>query len=108
MIQKPLLECSFLIPIRGDPDLSDGKAHPRKAWRWLDMELFQFGGGTRGKEPMEGWYLDADSGQPVRDVSKKFFVAMPRRHLDRLRAVLREACGCVFPEVHLFERRRPC
>jgi len=49
---KRLLECSFLIPIRRDSNLSDGKSHPRKAWKWLASQLFEFGGGTRSLEAL--------------------------------------------------------
>jgi hypothetical protein len=92
MARKPLLECSFLIPIRRDRNLSDGAAHAPRAWHWLDDELFQFGGATRDLGLHEGWYVDPDTGKPVRDRSQKYVVAVPRRHLGRLRRMLREAC----------------
>jgi hypothetical protein len=31
MARKKLVECSFLIPIRRDANLSDGEAHDREA-----------------------------------------------------------------------------
>jgi hypothetical protein len=92
MARKRLVECSFLIPIRRDRNLSDGEAHGRKAWRWLDTQLYEFGGATRANELYEGWYLDPDTQRPVRDLSKKYVVAVPRRKLARLRGLLRAAC----------------
>jgi hypothetical protein len=89
----PLLECSFLIPLRRDRGLSDGKPHPRKAWLWLDEELYGFGGATHEKEPLAGWYVDPDTGKRVKDASRKFFVAVSRGELFQLRTLLREACG---------------
>jgi hypothetical protein len=42
-------ECSFLIPIRRDKNLSDGELHSQEVWDWLDDELFaRFGGRTIG------------------------------------------------------------
>jgi hypothetical protein len=49
---KRLLECSFLIPIRRDRNLSDGTLHPRKAWKWLPSRLFEFAGGTQSLEAL--------------------------------------------------------
>lgn len=93
MVRKALLECSFLIPIRRDRHLSDGGPHNRQAWKWLDIELYDFGGATRAGELYEGWYLDPDTKVAVNDFSKKYIVAIPRRELGHLRSVLREACN---------------
>jgi hypothetical protein len=93
MARKRLVECSFLIPIRGDRRLSDGLPHERRAWMWLRRRLYEFEGATRARELYEGWYVDADTRQPVKDVSRKYFVALERRQLAVLRALLREACG---------------
>jgi hypothetical protein len=90
---KTLLECSFLIPIRRDRDLSDGKLHRRAAWKWLEMALGDFGGATRAKHPLEGWYLDLETGKRVRDMSKKFYVALPRAEVQKLRLLLSQACA---------------
>jgi hypothetical protein len=89
---KPLLECGFLIPTRRDKNLSDGRLHSTDAWAWLEDQLFEFGGASRATSLYEGWYLDPDTGEQVRDVSRKYVVAVPRRKLGRLRALLREAC----------------
>jgi hypothetical protein len=90
--KKGLLECSFLIPLRRDRNLSDGKAHKRLAWTWLSNELYAFGGGTRSRAEQEGWYEDPDTGERVSDLSHKYTVALPRAELRRLRGLLREAC----------------
>jgi hypothetical protein len=89
---KTLLECSFLIPIRRDRNLSDGRLHRTTAWAWLESHLGDFGGATRASGLYEGWYLDPDTEEPVRDRSRRYTVALPRAKLGRLRALLREAC----------------
>jgi hypothetical protein len=90
--RKRLLECSFLIPIRRDRNLSDGKRHKPPAWHWLENSLSEFGGATRDTAHQEGWYLDPDTGGRVTDLSRRYFVAVSRKGVGRLRAVLREAC----------------
>jgi hypothetical protein len=72
--------------------LSDGKAHRGPAWKWLDDQLMQFDGGTRSLELYEGWYTDPDTGKRVTDQSRRYFVAMPAKEVERLRVVLRAAC----------------
>lgn len=92
MRRKGLVECTFLIPLRRDPALSDGRRHGRLAWAWLHEELNQFGGGTRSRGLYVGWYLDPDTGKRVEDLSRKYFVAVPNRNLRQLWALLRRAC----------------
>jgi hypothetical protein len=89
---KTLLECSFLIPIRRDINLSDGKCHKKRAWKWLEQRLEAFGGATEPSAPYHGWYFDPDTGTRVTDVSRNYIVAVPRWRLDELRALLRNAC----------------
>jgi hypothetical protein len=89
---KPLLECSFLIPVRRDRILSDNEPHARKSWRWLERELFAFEGATWADELYTGFYLDPDTGEQVRDRSYKYFVAIPRARVKELRGLLRRAC----------------
>ena len=92
MPDKPLLECSFLIPLRQDRDLSDGKPHPKKAWKWLEEQLYQFGGASMAGTTFEGWYIDRDTGRRVKDTSWKYYVALAEADVDGLRAMLRSAC----------------
>ncbi|HEV3256895.1 MAG TPA: hypothetical protein VG013_08460 [Gemmataceae bacterium] len=93
MARKTLLECSFLIPLRGDRNLSDGRPHRAAAWAWLESHLVQFGGGARAKEMIAGWYEDPDTQERVWDDSWRYFVAVPPGQVRRLRAVLVEACA---------------
>jgi hypothetical protein len=90
---KALLECSFLIPIRRDRILSDGKLHARKAWNWLERELFVFEGATRSEALYAGFYLDPDTGEQVKDRSYRYFVAIPRARVKELRRLLQRACS---------------
>jgi hypothetical protein len=91
--RKRLLECSFLIPIRRDPNLSDGKRHQKPTWVWLEQQLFVFGGGTRAPDLYEGWYLDPGTGETIRDQSRRYIVAVPPDRVTELRGLLQQACA---------------
>jgi hypothetical protein len=90
--RKRLLEWAFLIPVRRDRNLSNGRPHRQATWNWLEASLAEFGGATRDTAPQEGWYLDRDSGERVPDTSRRYYVAVAPKQLARLRAVLRQAC----------------
>jgi hypothetical protein len=93
MFAEPLLECSFLIPIRRDEKLSDGEPHDPELWEWLDEELFaRFDGGTVAPGQFAGFYRDPDTSQRVDDLSFKYTVAVPAGQLDELRSLLAVAC----------------
>jgi hypothetical protein len=89
---RPLLECTFLIPVRRDRNEADGGRHGRKAWDWLENGLLEFEGATRDSGLKKGWYIDQVTGGRVHDQSCCYTVALPRKRVDRLRALLGEAC----------------
>ncbi|MCI0748628.1 MAG: hypothetical protein L0Y58_24730 [Verrucomicrobia subdivision 3 bacterium] len=93
MSRKGLIECSFFIPIRRDRLLSDGAIHDLECWEWLEKQLFiEFEGATEAQCLHSGFYADPDTQEMVRDESKKFTVAVTRREVRSLRALLKEAC----------------
>ena len=51
-----------------------------------------FGGATRALELYEGWYLDRDTGEPVRDQWRGYTVAVSPAQVESLRKLLRQAC----------------
>lgn len=93
MPSRVLLECSFLIPIHRDRNLSDGGRHDKKSWDWVEQELQAFGGATISRELYEGWYIDPHTKKRVSDLSRKFYVAVTRNDLGRLRQLLSESCS---------------
>jgi hypothetical protein len=58
----------------------------------LETRLIEFGGATRDTGLYEGWYVDPDTREPVKDSSRRYMVALPRKQLESLRALLRQAC----------------
>lgn len=88
-----VLECSFLIPLNGDAELSSGEPHSATEWEWLTDQLWiGFGGGTIPQCFYEGFYTDPDSGQRVSDRSRKFIVAVSDDRLDELKRLLADCC----------------
>ncbi len=93
MVRSSVVECSFLIPVHRDAILSDDQRHSSEVWEWLDDKLFElFGGCMKVPGLHEGFYQDPDTGEKVSDRSYKYTVALPRRRLKQLRALLSEAC----------------
>ncbi|MFN0017179.1 MAG: hypothetical protein ACKVP0_02905 [Pirellulaceae bacterium] len=87
------IECSFLIPLRRDAELSDGELHPVEAWEWLRDELYsQFGGQTLAPGLYQGFYQDPDTGLQVHDESYRFIVAVSDDIVPDLRQLLQAAC----------------
>ena len=98
MEQEQLVEAAFLIPIREDRDVGNGRLHPYTRWQRLTRDLYHmFEGWSRAPGLVEGVYKDPDTGQPVSDKSRRYVVALPHRELDRLRRYLREV-GAVFKQ----------
>ena len=68
MAGQQLVECSFLIPLRRDKGISDGKRHRRAAWDWLNRELFaRFSGATRAPGTYLGSWRHLETGEQVTD-----------------------------------------
>lgn len=96
MVRRSVVECSFLIPVHRDANLSDGWLHSSEAWEWLDDRLFElFGGRTLAPGLHQGFYQDPDTGEKVTDTAYKYTVALSRSRLKQLRALLSEACECL-------------
>ncbi|MEX2091498.1 MAG: hypothetical protein WD971_02415 [Pirellulales bacterium] len=93
MVQDPRLECSFLIPVRRDANLSDGDEHDPDALDWLTIELFdRFHGATIAPGKYQGFYEDPDTHARVSDESYKYIVAVEESRVPELRQLLSTAC----------------
>jgi hypothetical protein len=93
MIQDALVECSFLVPVTRDINLSDGQPHDAEYWDWLVNELcLRFRGTTRAPQLYHGFYEDPDTKELVADRSREFTVATQESKVSELRALLSAAC----------------
>ena len=52
-------------------------------------------------ELYKGWYVDANTARPAKDLSRKYFVALRRVELARLRSILKRACF-VFEQKYIY------
>ena len=91
-----LVECAFLIPLVRN---SDRQPHRPACWNALHDALFSRFGGRTGPEliyrtirPVPGEYRD-DAGTRVTDENWRYIAAVPRRRLDDLRRLLRQAAN---------------
>jgi hypothetical protein len=93
MSKSKLKETRFLIPLRRDGEISDGKHHEVACWQLLDDELAgRFGGRTKSTEQLQGIWKNPKTGALTSDESVQFIVAVPEESLDELRGVLSFAC----------------
>jgi hypothetical protein len=76
MVQDPLLECKFFIPVLRDAKLSDGHHHEERFWEWLVFVLFdKFGGNDPGRNDPR-ILSRSDTSEQVGDESHEFTVAI--------------------------------
>ena len=98
MEQEPLIEAAFLIPIREDRYVGNGRLRPHTRWQRLTRDLYHmFESWSRDPGLVEGVYKDPDTGQSTSDKSRRYVIALPQRELDRLRRYLQEV-GAVFKQ----------
>ena len=89
----------MLLAPDGTPKVTDfglakklDEAGQTATWDWLEDELLTL----RRPDPRptaEGFYFDPDTGEPVRDRSRNYVVAVPHARVAELRRLLRQACG---------------
>jgi hypothetical protein len=86
------VECKPAIPVRRDKRLSDGEPHAPSAWDWFEGELYEGYGTARWSSALEVATWRDKSGQPIRDESRVYTIAIPDEKVDELRKLLMQAC----------------
>ncbi len=94
-VVERLLECLFLIPLTGDPELSLGERHSDQVWEWLARELM-----TRYEEPAEidgspvqpPPYENWDVARPPHSEFRRFTIAVKGAEIDDLRRLVADCC----------------
>jgi hypothetical protein len=85
------IEASFLISIREDKDVGNGKRHSIDCWSRFKTKLFEeFYGFTIAPGEYYGCYTDPDTQAMVSDRSRLFIVALPEADVRRLRQFLKK------------------
>jgi hypothetical protein len=88
-----LVECSFLIPVRQDAEISSGEEHPMAVWLWLNEELYRrFDGRTLAPGLYEGLWKSSSTGLPIHDETRRYLVAILESALGEIEMLLEEAC----------------
>jgi hypothetical protein len=86
-------ECSFLIPVNRDAEISDGVCHSVFAWDWLDKVLLQNGfNRTISPGNYQGMWTNPKTGKPISDLCRRYITAVAPNRVDELRNILKEAC----------------
>jgi hypothetical protein len=90
-----LIQTSFLVPIREDREVGNGRRHKRKKWNNLQDTLYRRFGGHYG-EPRICYQLGLckgdydDEGVRVVDKCRKYTVAIEPERLDEMRRFLKK------------------
>lgn len=93
MSLRAIPECRFLIPIRQDVEVGDGKPHAPRRWRKLERKLRKaFTAFTKAPGLWAGEWTSPKTGKVIRDLSVEYLVAVPKARLHELRSILRQAC----------------
>jgi hypothetical protein len=80
MASKRIVECSFLIPLHRDAEISDGEQHSPQVWRWLNDALYlTFDGRTIAPGVYKGVWKSPATGNPIHDETRKYIIALPAR-----------------------------
>ena len=108
-----LIETYFLVPIREDKRVGNGKRHKVAKWKKLQDDLYkQFRGQTRGANIhyelglAEGDY--DDMGTRVTDKCRKYIVAMDPERLDEIRDFLKKVADDFKQECIYFNHHGGC
>ncbi|MBI2909293.1 MAG: hypothetical protein HYX92_16735 [Chloroflexi bacterium] len=102
------METHFLIPICEDASFGSGKLHPFNRWEDLQRDLFSmFGGWRLGPGLTHGVWRDPDTGKPVGDESKQYFIALDEMDVPALRRYLAENIAMRFRQrvIYFFNGR---
>lgn len=97
------VETGFLVPLREDKTIGNGKLHPVNRWQWLGRVLREsYGGFTVMTAPLSGIYVDPDTGQSVSDESREYRIAISRRSVAKLRQFLGREVASVFVQKYIY------
>ena len=78
--------CVFLVPLVRD---SDRKSHPPLLWRLLQDALLKRFGGFTGPETVPGEWAPDEDEVPVKDLSRRYTVAVTEKRVEELRELVR-------------------
>ena len=97
-MDEAMVQCEFFVPIVRN---SDKKPHQPSAWALLVNEIrLVFPAGHTGPETfyrgdalVPGEYEDCPQDPPIKDVNRRYLLAIPEGKVDELRLLLRKAAN---------------
>lgn len=93
----PLIQTSFLAPIREDRSLGNGELHHHLRWELFDERLYtMFEAWTMPPGLYSGCWRDKDTNERVNDESVKFCIAIRKEDLDKMRMFIKDFVGPLF------------
>jgi len=96
------VQTSFLIPLHEDKHIGNGRLHSATRWDHFHRKLYAaFGAWTLAPGNYKGSYKDPDTGREVSDLSRKYFIAVPKKNLKRLKDFLKEE-GAIFRQKYIY------
>jgi hypothetical protein len=104
--EEKLIQTSFLIPIREDKRVGNGKLHPDTRFTdfWTKICTSKhFSGAYIGPGLCDGFEIDPKTKKIIPDKSKKYFIAVKKKDLKSLRDFLKEAACTFFQQRIYFE-----
>jgi len=97
-----LIQASFLIPLHEDKDIGNNKLHPVTRWVQFQRKLYAvFGAWTMAPGDYKGIYKDPQTGMEVKDISRKYILAIPKKDLKRLKEFLKRE-GVIFRQKWIY------
>ena len=88
---KQIIQTTFLIPIKEDQEVGNGQHHPEKRWEKLKELIFvKFSGWHVASELYPGGWISPETGKMIEDESRKYFIDIPRKDLNKMRAFIKE------------------
>ena len=97
---EEIIQTSFLVPIREDVNVGDGQnnLHSDELLELLCSLLENlFGGQTRAQDLYEGSWVDPISGKPIKDISRKYFVDVKLKKLNKMKDFMK-VVGIMFKQ----------
>lgn len=99
--RKILVETTFVLPLREDVELGNGKLHPSDRWRQFESKLYQLFGAWSDVGLVRGVYTSPTTGKAVYDRSRRYMLALNSKEVPRLREFLKKT-GITFVQKQIY------
>ena len=89
-MKEKIIQTTFLVPLKEDDDIGNGKLHPESRWQELQKIMYVgFGGWTIAHDFYLGGWVNPNTGKKIEDQSRKYFVDIKKKELNKMREIMR-------------------